>query len=300
MTASTPEPLSQGLHSFTAEGLTVAFHVHGTGPICVAHPGGPGFTWDYLRMPELERHLTMVYLEPIGTGRSDRLPAHPHGYTRDRYSTVLERLLRHLGRGPVHLLGHSHGGFVAQYHAVHRPGGLAGIILYESAPSAGSEHFAEADRSLRALLAERPDARPEILDVWESVPTIGDDAAFTHAARALFPAYVADHRAREEEYRPFRDAITGTYISGLDTDQRPEPFDDRHDLKSVTIPALVIVGAHDFICGPRWAAELHRLLPDSRLLTLHGSGHFGHIEEPAAFAEGVVSFVTGGWTGFSR
>ncbi|MCO1577534.1 hypothetical protein M8C13_17385 [Crossiella sp. SN42] len=43
--------------------------------VCLVHSGGPGIHWEYLRMPEPERHLTMVYLEPVGTGQSGRLPA---------------------------------------------------------------------------------------------------------------------------------------------------------------------------------------------------------------------------------
>ena len=54
------------------------------------------------------------------------------------------------------------------------------------------------------------------------------------------------------------------------------------------MPTAVIVGAHDFICGPRWAAMLHEGIPGSRLTTLASSGHFGHIEEPNAFAEAVT------------
>jgi hypothetical protein len=52
--------------------------------VLVAMPGGPGVDWDSLLMPEVERHLTVVYVEPIGTGESGRLPP-PHEYNRDAY-----------------------------------------------------------------------------------------------------------------------------------------------------------------------------------------------------------------------
>ncbi|XER99782.1 alpha/beta fold hydrolase [Streptomyces sp. S1D4-11] len=42
----------------------------------------------------------------------------------------------------------------------------------------------------------------------------------------------------------------------------------------------------------RWAEELHLLIPGSELLILENSGHFGHIEEPEAFARAVTRFVT--------
>jgi proline iminopeptidase len=58
------------------------------------------------------------------------------------------------------------------------------------------------------------------------------------------------------------------------------------------VPALVVVGRHDVICGVRWARELDRLIPRSELLILENSGHFGHIEEPEEFAGAVTRFVT--------
>ncbi|MEV6783482.1 alpha/beta hydrolase [Streptomyces sp. NPDC051098] len=36
---------------------------------------------------------------------------------------------------------------------------------------------------------------------------------------------------------------------------------------------------------------MHSLIPGSELVTLENSGHFGHIEEPAALSRAVVRFV---------
>ncbi|MEU0036375.1 alpha/beta hydrolase [Streptomyces sp. NPDC006333] len=130
-----PAPLLPGTHSFRLGGITQRYHVHGNGPVCVAHPGGPGLLWDYLRMPALEEHLTMVYVEPIGSGESGRLPSHPHGYTRDRYSRFLQVLINRLHQPEIHLLGHGHGALVAAHHALHRSERLAGVILYDAEPA---------------------------------------------------------------------------------------------------------------------------------------------------------------------
>lgn len=44
------------------------YHVFGTGPVCIVHPGGPGIEWEALRMPAIEADLTTIYVEPIGAG----------------------------------------------------------------------------------------------------------------------------------------------------------------------------------------------------------------------------------------
>lgn len=240
----------------------------------------------------------MVYVEPVGTAQDSRLPTHPHGYTRERYSSFLEVLVNRLGVPEVHLLGHSHGAFVAAYHAVQRPERVAGVVLYEGAPVTGPEHGAEAARMVEAFAARHADhpGLPGVLAAFAALPTTSTDEQTTAVARGVLPSYFADYWGDEERLAPFRDAVRATYISGLDEDLAPDVVDDRVPLKGLTVPALVVAGRHDVICGVRWARELDELIPDSRLLVLENSGHMGHLEEPELFAEGVRRFVlsTGG------
>ncbi|GAB3208709.1 alpha/beta fold hydrolase [Nocardia tengchongensis] len=285
--------LAPGAHAFDSDGITQRYHVSGSGPVCLAHPGGPGIHWEYLRMPELEEHLTMVYVEALGTGESGRLPTHPNGYTRERYSIALQQIIDHLGVPKVYLLGHSHGAFVAAHHAIHRPAGLAGIILYEGAPVTGPEHGAEATRRLQEFAAAHAD-RPGLSDVlaaFGAMQDISTDAQTLAVARGVLPSYFADYWGNELRWAPVRDAVRANYISGLDAIGSPELIDDRADLPKVTVPALVLVGRFDVICGPRWGQELHDLIPGSRLVILENSGHLGHLEEPERFTDAVRNFV---------
>jgi len=286
MTAS--EALEPGPREITIDGVRQRYHVAGTGPVCVVHSGGPGIAWEYLRMPALEAKLTTIYVEPIGTGQSGRLPVHPHGYTFDRYARFLHGLIAHLDVPKVYLLGHSHGGLVAQRYALTYPGRLAGMILYSSAPTGGPELFAEATRNIEAF-ARRHEGRPEAADIlktWASIGGIADDAGFTAVMRQLLPAYFADYWGRESEFASLRTDMQAFHvISG------PAPFDDRNDLASITTPTLVSTGRHDFICGLRWAQALFEGIPGSKLNVLDHSGHMGHLEEPEIFAEAVTNFV---------
>lgn len=293
MDTSAAEPLSPGTHTFDANGIPQRYHVHGTGPVCLVHPGGPGVFWEPMRMPVLERDLTMVYVEPIGTGGSGRLPWHPRGYTRDRYSAHLDLLIDHLAVPSVHLLGHSHGGFVAQHYALRHADRLDGVVLYDSAPLTGPEHIAEAMAQVADFAARNADrpGLPEVLEAFRSTSAISNDEEFTTAVRGLLPAYFADYWGREKEFAPMRARLHGTHISGVDEHDAPDLIDDRETLGTLDLPVLVIVGRHDVVCGVRWGRELHQLIPGSGLLVLEDSGHFGHIEEPDAFARAVAGFV---------
>ncbi len=285
--------LSPGAHEVAVDSLNQRYHVYGSGPVCLAMPGGPGVIWESLRAPALEEFLTMVYVEPLGTGGSQRLPSHPDGYTRERYRRSLMGLLDRLSLPRVFLLGHSHGGFVAQYVALHHPDRLRGLVLYESAPVTGPEHMAEAATRVEEFV-HRNEGRPELpaaLDALQSVGAVTDDEKITAALRGLLPMYFARYWDREDELRGFREAVTCTYISSRDGNGESDIIDDRATLPKLTVPTLVVVGRHDVICGPRWAQELHTLIPRSQLVVLENSGHLGHVEEPEAFAGAVRAFT---------
>jgi hypothetical protein len=68
------DPPAEGVHTVAVEGAVLRYHVHGAGPVYVAHLGGLGIAWDYLRAPLPEKRLTMVYVGPVGTGGSRAVP----------------------------------------------------------------------------------------------------------------------------------------------------------------------------------------------------------------------------------
>jgi len=286
-------PLRLGSHRVELGGLVQRYHVRGRGgPVLVALPGGPGAGWEYLRMPAVERRMTVVYVEPLGTGRSGRLPGHPHGYTRDTYAEALDRLLDHLGPARVILLGHGHGGTVAQLYAACRPERLAGLVLYGSTPVNGPEHRAETARRL-AQFVRRNRRNPELPAVLDAIRSLDrrEDDRLGAARRGLLPACVANYWARKRELGPLRSRLRMTHVSALDAAGRPDCFDDRALLPTIGVPALVVTGSHDIVGGLRWGRELHALIPGARLLVLSYSGHFGHVEEPERFADGLTGFA---------
>ncbi|MEV4602140.1 alpha/beta hydrolase [Amycolatopsis sp. NPDC049253] len=290
-----PAHLAPGTHTVELDGLVQRYHVHGFGPVCLAHSGGPGIDWEYLRMPVVEEQFTVVYPEPIGTGGSSRLATHPDGYTRDRYVRAVLALLDHLGLDKTLFLGHSHGGFVAQRLALTHPERVSGIVLYDSAPVVGAEHGEELMRQLEeyAARSEGDPGLPDVLAAFQSLGSMSSDEDVTKAVRGILPAYFADFRGRFAEFGPLQDEVSGVFISGRDAGGTPGLFDDRPVLNTIGVPALVVVGRYDVICGVRWGRELHDGIPGSRLVVLEHSGHFGHLEEPALFADAVVGFAKG-------
>ena len=122
--SGTSSPLATGMHRVSINGAELRYHVHGAGPVVMAIAGGPGASWDYLRMTGLEKHAKVVYVELVGTGDSARL-SDPKQYSRERDVADVEGFRAHIGVDKVIVLGHSYGGHVALEYALRYPDRLS-------------------------------------------------------------------------------------------------------------------------------------------------------------------------------
>jgi proline iminopeptidase len=195
---------------------------------------------------------------PVGTVRS-RL-----GQARAKMAEAL------LATATLTLATHPHG-YTRERYADALDGlithlGVPGVHLLGHSHGFVTQHYAleHADRLAGIIL-------------YGSAPVTGPEHFAEAASRMEFAAACT--------------TVRGTYVSGLDDQLSPIAIEDRELLGSIPTPTLVIVGRHDFSCGPRWAGELHGRIPGSELVVLENSGHFGHPEQPAEFARAVAGFV---------
>ena len=284
---TTPQ-LEQGQHTFEVGGLTVAYEVRGHGPVCVVHSGGPGVRSNYLRMPEIERFATMVYIDPVGTGSSSRLS--DGNYSMGRYAQVAHQLIEGALGGKAYFLGHSHGGFVGLQLALDHPDDLLGLVVYGGAPLWSPEAMAEAAVRMSAFVGRFPedeDARGAEAAFLEEDPY--DDAeTFLRWLRRLLPAYFADPRNESIDLQQ----ISQDLAIDFDPRRQPAEWDVRDRLKEIGVPTLVLVGRYDWICGPRWAALIWQEVESATLVPFDRSGHYIHLEEPELFASSLRQFLT--------
>lgn len=286
---STTAPLVEGDYAMTVDGVPLAYHVHGRGPVCIVHPGGPGLEWSYLRMPEVESALALVYLEPTGTGVSQPLPA-PKDYTLARYAQLLDGARSALGLARVCVLGHGHGGMVAVTWAATYPEHVGGLILYGTPARVDGETRKEQAAGAAAAYAKEPwfAAATAALDRNGKVTTDDEaNAAYRDAAPLLFADWT--HRRAElaawfANVRAFAGPMRGAGANQA-------PWDARAKLSVVHVPALVIVGAKDWFTPQPRADELVQAIAGAQLTILPNSGQMGHVEEPAAFAAAIAEFA---------
>jgi pimeloyl-ACP methyl ester carboxylesterase len=87
----------------------------------------------YAVVPKLSRYYRVVRMDLRGHGESEVPPAH-RPLTMDRLVQDVRELLDYLGCSPVHIVGNSAGGYVAQNLAMASPERVRSLLLFGSTP----------------------------------------------------------------------------------------------------------------------------------------------------------------------
>ena len=276
----------------TTDGRQLTYRRLGRGPLLVCHPGGPGFSSTYFAdLAGLWERFSLVMLNPRGTGGSD----HPHDraeYEVDDYVRDVEELRAHLGLEQMLLLGHSHGGVVAQAYAAAHPGRVSRLVLASTLARFGPQQEA----AMRAGMDKRS-GQPWYGDAVaaleaEQEGAFANDQELGELVFREMPMYFARYGPVEAGYLDTlrSDAINADALQ-LFNEKIFNTFDLRDRLPLITAPTLVITGDDDFICGPMCAAEITAALPGAREVIVGDSGHMVFIEQPRAFHDEVGDFL---------
>jgi proline iminopeptidase len=280
----------------TPQGLRLSYRVLGDGPATlIGHPGGPGFSSRYLAdLAGLGEHLRLILLDPRGTADSER-PEDTTAYRTSDYVADLESLRAHLGLEQIDLLGHSHGGVVAQAYAAAHPARVRRLIL----ASTLARFQEQQEAAMEAAMRER-EGEPWYADATaalgaEQAGEFETDEELGALVLREMPFYFARFGDAEREYLKFLDGerVNADALRLFNTEVFAA-FDLRPEHTRIAAPTLVITGADDFITGPICAAELAAAIPRVTSVELPECGHFIHIEARDRFAGEVLRFLTDG------
>ncbi len=284
--------LVPGEYDAILNGVRLHYTVRGSGPAVLAHSGGPGMdarVWD--DFAHIDDFVTVVALHPRGSGLSAAAP--DGAYALVDYAADLDALRRHLGLERPVVMGWSHGGMVAQQYAFSYPDALSKLILFDTAAYFG-EFLADVEIAVKAF-RDQPwyaESLAALQSEWAGEYQSDEDMARLWAQEVKF--YFKRFDARAEAYH-HRTQHLPVRIAPLKTfNEREAPtLDLRPWLKDVRVPALIIVGRHDFITTVAMAQEMAKHLSEARLEVFEESGHFAVVEEPEKFHRVVKEFVLG-------
>jgi len=293
--------LATGEHDIVVNGVRLWYRVAGTSapnapPVLFLH-GGPGYnsyTFSQIEGPLLEKQLRMIYLDQRGSGRSER------PWARDyKMSTLVEdvdALRRSLDVNQLALIGHSFGGMLALEYASAHPEHVSKLILVDILYDAPSQCRYRA----QGLAQLRPEAYARVAkDTVDSAGVRRSDCelefrALRGAEREAFSNEMMFPDSMRRKLQDSLDRASGLRNTGELSNALFNAGLLRYQFAGfarLTMPVLVVVGGQDHAVGGQPMRDLAKRMPHGRLLELPKGGHFPYLEEPEAFARGVMEFV---------
>ncbi|MGH7891739.1 MAG: alpha/beta fold hydrolase [Thermodesulfobacteriota bacterium] len=284
-------------HSGTVKvnGIDLYYEIHGSGEplLMIEGLGYSAWMW-YKQIPVFSKRYQVILFDNRGAGNTDKPDSE---YSIEIMADDASGLLRTLGIGPVHALGISLGGFIAQELALRHPDLVKSLSLVStnSGPGKRAMRNSQHVNGLFKLWGILPGTFE--MGGKASVP-LGFEYGITKEDRiryglslAFTPEYYRQHpeeierivRWRLENPQPGY-AWTRQLMAGMN-------FDSSGRAENIHAPTLVLNGTEDRIVTPESARELAGSIPDSRYIEIEGSGHLLFIERSDEFNETVMGFL---------
>ncbi|NRQ39858.1 alpha/beta hydrolase [Nonomuraea sp. NN258] len=241
------------------DGVRLACHDSGgPGPVALLLHGLAGQSGEWEPLARLLRgHYRLIALDQRGHGRSEPRPADT---SRAAFTADVAAVISGLGVGPVILAGQSLGGVTALQAAAARPDLVRALLLVEAGAEAGGP--------------ELPGQIAGWLDSWPR-PFAGrrDAVAFFGGGR-VGEGWATGLVAADGGLGPAFDRDT---LVNVITDHTRRA--NWAAWSGLTCPVSVLLGERGVLPAQE-VAEMRRLLPRARFVTVPGAGHDVHLERP--------------------
>jgi 3-oxoadipate enol-lactonase len=219
------------------------------------------------QMPALTQLFRVIRYDRRGHGKSS-VPPSP--YAMERFGRDVLAILDDLNIDKVHWCGLSMGGMVGQWLGANAPERFGKIILANTAC-----YYPDPTNWLNRIKAVQQ----------------GGIAAIADTVIAAW--LTADFREREPQIAENLKAMllaspTQGYLACCEV---LSTLDQRELLPKIKSPTLVIAGRHD-MSTPVSAAEMIRSQIPGASLTILDAAHISNVEQPHAFSDAVVGFLT--------
>jgi non-heme chloroperoxidase len=275
------------------EGVQLYYEEKGSGePVVFSH----GIPTDYrawnLQVDQLSKdHRTFCY---------SRRYAYPNVRMGDvRDSTVannaadLGALIGKLNVGPVHLVGHSYGGFTAAYLAADHPELVRSLVLVEPAIATLLVEDETNSGQLLSLLLRSPSVALSARRFQNSSlkPSLAAlDAGKTKEAVELNVDGVQD---RPGAFRAMPEAARAMMLENAKTvaELRNKLPSFKTRASKITSRTLVVNGAGSALWLRRIGELTAAAIPKSRSAKVSSARHFPHMENPSEFNQLLLSFI---------
>lgn len=252
--------------------------LHGERPLLLIH--GFALSGQETFMPwarvELAPHRTLILVDMLGYGFSERIPVPGDYFTLRSYSRDLAGILDALGVQQVDVAGHSWGGNIAAQFTLDHPDRVRKLVLVDAG------FFMPGTSPLESVI---------------HLP-LGIGRAVTWHALGDGPFSYTKLICRK---RRDCELVPPTHVKDSTPTLQAMIYTSRHStqlaelessLGKIHTPTLVLWGAQDQITPLENARRLARALPAARYVVIEDAWHMPWLEEPAETAGPLLEFLS--------
>jgi pimeloyl-ACP methyl ester carboxylesterase len=165
-------------------------------------------------------------------------------------------------------------------------GGYIAFAILRAAPERVAR-LALLDTGPRADTAQQSDNRRNQMELART-------GRFAEIPELQFPLLVHKNRVDDAALKDY--VVRMANETGADAFVRQQNAiltrpDSRPHLPAIKCPTLIVVGDGDQLTPPELAAEMHALIPASRLVTIPDSGHLSTLEQPEAVNRALAEWM---------
>ena len=237
-----------------------------------------------IRSPTAERRLA----------KPNRNPEDYEKSTIENNSADLIGLIQNLGISPVHLVGHSYGGFIAAYTATTRPELLRTLTLIEPAISTMILKNRKSLAQFFSLLLTSPSTAVSAAKFQRSSldPSLnafkrGDYEA---ALRLNVDGIMNRKNALDSLPDQIREMMRDNEKTVGELIAEPPAF-GKGEAAKINVPTLLMHGSDSPKVLHAIVERVTKVIPKSQMVSVPDSAHFPHFEKPQEFNRLVLDFM---------
>jgi pimeloyl-ACP methyl ester carboxylesterase len=278
------------------DGIDTVYYEAGSGePIVFIYGGNFGspesasnaFAWK-LNFGPLSRHHHVIAFDKVGQGRSGN-PLRDEDYTMAAVIRHAARFIESLNLPPVHLVGHSRGGFAATRVALEYPQLVRSLTIVSS-----------------GTLSPRPSTNEMVLTKVPFPNYTRESARWVYEGYSCLKESVTDEwiedvyqilllpKYRETVQKMVNEGLGGKYFLPQLMELKRDTLNGLAEGR-LQRPAQIIFGQNDPTVNPEGALDLFNMIAkhqrNAQVHIINKAGHFSYREHPERFNALVSRFV---------